>query len=174
MSALAALMAEHGVTVAAVFVPFSQSRDAGKKELTLNWRVTLQAKGRAVISCEYGAGVAHCPAYKLSVKEAGGLNSIMRHEMLKHECETGREYRRFGNPGAPILPDSVRVIGCLMMDAAAVNESSFSDWCENFGFDSDSIKARKIYDECLAHGLAIRAALGGPVFESFYEAACNE
>ena len=156
-----------GLSIASEFVPFSKSRNAKEKFLSLNWKVTLLHKGRALFTCDYMAGVAHCPAYKLSVKEAGGHNSIMRHEMLKRECETGRVYF----DGAPILPDETDVIACLLKDCDALQHAGFDSWCDELGFDSDSIKANAIYNECLQRALALRAAVGDSAFNTLLSAA---
>lgn len=48
----------------------------------------------------------------------------------------------------------------MLLDAYAVDCGSFEDWCAEFGFSSDSIKARTAYDECLATWLKLRAAFG--------------
>lgn len=44
-------------------------------------------------------------------------------------------------------PQIAAVLYCLLSDAAACNES-FSNWCENFGYDSDSISAFNTYQSC--------------------------
>ncbi len=164
------LIAQAGLTVDAVFIPQSQSRNAKEKHRSLNWRVSIMRNGRALVSGDYSAGCAHCPAYKLSVKEAGGRDSIMRDAMIEHECETGRTYTRFGTMGVAITPDSASVIAAFFMDADAINEQ-FADWCANLGCSDDSIKARATYDECLAHAIALRAGIGAEMFEKMREAA---
>jgi len=63
-AALAAL----GLTIESVFVPFSQSRNKAEKRNSLNWKVSLCRNGKAFLTCDYSAGIAHCPGYK--VKEA--------------------------------------------------------------------------------------------------------
>jgi hypothetical protein len=45
------------------------------------------------------------------------------------------------------VPKSQDVLHCLFMDSEA-SETTFSEWCSNFGYDNDSIKAREIYDAC--------------------------
>ncbi len=160
----AATVQRLGLSIKSEFVPFSQSRNAKEKHKTLNWRVTLQKDGRGIITFDYSAGVAHCPAYKISIRQAGGRDSIMRHEMLTAECETGFAVR-IGEgtgmqfKGARIEPDSVGVIYSLIMDADAI-DYQFTDWCDNYGYDSDSRKAEAIYKTCLEHAIAIRSALG--------------
>lgn len=44
-------------------------------------------------------------------------------------------------------PQIAHVLYCLLSDAEAGNES-FSNWCENFGYDSDSINAFNTYQAC--------------------------
>lgn len=44
-------------------------------------------------------------------------------------------------------PQIAAIIHCLLLDAEAGNES-FSNWCDNFGFDSDSISAFNTYQAC--------------------------
>jgi hypothetical protein len=59
---LAAAIAKHGLTVDAVFVPFSQSRNKAQKSPSLNWRVTLRRNGKDVLTTDYSSGIAHCSA----------------------------------------------------------------------------------------------------------------
>lgn len=56
-------MAALGLTVESVFVPFSNSRNAGNDHKSLNWKVSLLRQGRPVLTCDYSAGVASCPGY---------------------------------------------------------------------------------------------------------------
>ena len=44
-------------------------------------------------------------------------------------------------------PQVAAVLHCLLSDAEAGNES-FSNWCDNFGHDSDSITAFNTYQAC--------------------------
>lgn len=170
---LAAAMAALGVTVVATFVPFSVSRNKdeveknmdgrpvpGQRRYSLNWRVTVKHKGHVLLTTDYSAGIAHCPAYKRPVKELGHANSVMRHESIARECESGRADRPFGTKGAPILPDPVDVIASLLIDASAIDHASFEDWASDLGMDTDSRKAEHSYRVCLEIALKLRAALG--------------
>ena len=46
------------------------------------------------------------------------------------------------------LPTQASVLYGLILDASA-NDESFTDWCDNYGYDSDSIKAQGIYNACI-------------------------
>lgn len=173
---LEALMADNGLTLAAQFVPYSQSRNAASKWKSLNWRVTLQRHGRDVLTADYSAGIAHCPAYKLPVRDVGHQNSLMRHELIEREVETGKAARHSNALGilgksAPILPDTVDVVASLVSDADVLDAGCFEAWADDFGYDADSRKAEAIYRACLDHALRLRAGLGDPLLNSLREAA---
>lgn len=153
------------VSVSAVFVPFSQSRNKSNKQPSLNWRVTLRKDDRDVIETDYMQGCGHCPAYKNNALK-NSMGSAAHDKCVRQECETGRKVKSFvslgiANAGAPIPPPSVsEVLSSLMLDASALDCRDFADWCGDFGYDADSIKARGMYDACLAIGLKLRAAFG--------------
>lgn len=52
---------------------------------------------------------------------------------------------------SPTLQD---VLHSLLMDSSAMDET-FSDWCANFGYDDDSIKALETYQACAKIGQAL-------------------
>ena len=47
----------------------------------------------------------------------------------------------------PVTPDVCDIIHSLNIDSQAMNES-FCNWCDNFGYDSDSIAALNVYNKC--------------------------
>ena len=49
---------------------------------------------------------------------------------------------------SPTLPD---VLHSLLMDGSAVDET-FSNWCANYGYSDDSIKALGMYEDCVKTG----------------------
>jgi hypothetical protein len=55
----------------------------------------------------------------------------------------------------PVKPKIADVMYSLFMDASAADEN-FHDWCENFGYSSDSIKAMNTYKQCLEIAVALR------------------
>ena len=169
---LESAMAALGLTVSAEFVPFSQSRNKDSDHRSLNWRVTLQRIGRDILTTDYSAGIAHCPAYKLSVAVAGGQNSIMRAGLIEFETEKGKPAPTRGlfSSGKPILPDSVDVVWSLSQESDVLNYGGFEDWAENFGYDPDSRSAESIYRACLDIALKLRNAIGEAGLESLREA----
>ena len=162
----ARIMQNMGLTIESVFVPFSQSRNKAEKSPSLNWRVTVKRDGHDVLTTDYSAGCAHCPAYKASVKVLDNQNSIMRDAAIRWECEHGKPGRYFetlngiASSGNSLKPDTLDVLHSLAMDADVLDAGGFEDWAGNFGYDVDSRKAERLYRACLDIALKLRAALG--------------
>lgn len=153
-----------GITFNYTFVPFSQSRNRNKKDLSLNWLVLMSKNGKAVFSTDYSMGVGHCQAYKQAKK--GRYMSWEDKDNIKQECETGKytiasALHNFYRPTKQTpLPDDVDVMYSLVMDAEAIDYPTYENWAGCFGYDEDSRSGEKIYKACLETGLRLRAALG--------------
>jgi len=158
----AAIIAELGLTIDSEFIPFSQSRNKDQTYPSLNWLVTLKRNGDEVLSTHYGAGSAHCPAYKDPT--LGRQDSVDRFKAIKLQCETGRDGKP-GRPGVWIKPDALDVIYCLVMDSNVLSSSGFESWAEDYGYDADSRKAEATYRACLDTGLKLQASLGASNLE---------
>ncbi len=145
-----------GLTVRTVFVPAAPKTP--EKDLRLNWRATVEHKGRVILETPYSQGVGYCPSYK--TKGLGAQNSVMRWEAIRHECETGKTAgARF--PGKPIAhPKAADILFCLERDASAIDHATYEAWASEFGYDVDSRKGEAIYRTCLEIGLKLRAAIG--------------
>lgn len=170
---LQAAIAKHGLAVTSEFVPFSKSRNAepqedGKVWRSLNWKVTLQCAGNPILTTDYSAGEGHAPASKASVQRLGSRNSVMRHEAITHEIETGFSSGTFRQA---ITPDPVDVIRSLVSDADVLDCSTFEEWADNIGCDKDSRKAEATYRECLALALKLRNGIGEAALAELREAA---
>lgn len=160
-----------GLTIVARFVPWSKSRNSKEKHRSLNWSVTLQHKGRDVMTTDYSAGIAQCHAYKASIKELGGRDCIMRHDAINKECESGKAYVNSWKDGTALLPDTCAVIYSLVLDSEAIDYPTFEDWAGNFGYDVDSRAGEAIYRQCLEIGLKLRAAIGDTGLATLREAS---
>lgn len=158
-----------GVTLSAVFVPFSQSRNKNEKSPSLNWRVTLRYGGRDVIETDYSQGAAHCPAYNKPIKFSDGkIDRWATNRAIETECETGRRTVAINNGSGYFSvskarispPHVVDVFYSLLLDASALDAGGFPEWCADMGMDDDSISARKMYDACIETAVKLRAAFG--------------
>jgi hypothetical protein len=64
------------------------------------------------------------------------------------------------------------VFSCLLSDGSSCFDGvNFADWCDEFGYSNDSIKARQTYDACEETGKAIRKAFTLEEIESLRTAA---
>ena len=79
--------------------------------------------------------------------------------------ETFDYYMGIGNRknNKPTLPKSADVLSSLFTDCTQGED--FKDWCSNFGFDSDSIKAMKIYEACQVNETKLKNVLSNEVFK---------
>ena len=55
----------------------------------------------------------------------------------------------------PRKPKVADVLHSLILDASAADEN-FHDWCANFGYSDDSIKAMSTYKACIEVAVALR------------------
>ena len=62
--------------------------------------------------------------------------------------------------GKPVAPTAASVLYCLLSDSEAAGET-FEDWCLNYGYDSDSRKAERIYFQCQQTATGLRKVFTG-------------
>lgn len=181
----AAKLASLGLSVTCEFVPQSQSRNAGESALSLNWRCAILRNGapiRGIEAVDYMQGIGHAPSHKSPPKFADGrVDKWQQSQCAKVEAETGKQGRVPGLSGRvepmrnkPLSPPSAAdVFSSLCLDSDALDYSTFEDWAECLGYDPDSRKGEAIYRLCLAHGLALRAAIGDDELQAL-RALANE
>ncbi len=58
-------------------------------------------------------------------------------------------------------PEAAEVLDCLASDSSGIeNAQSFEDWCGEYGYDTDSRKAEKIFKTCERQAEKLKAFLG--------------
>ena len=78
---------------------------------------------------------------------------------------------RFYGGGASKTPTASDLVWAVAIDSEAVDES-FSDWCANFGYTTDSIKARSTYKACQRNGSRLIKLIGNEeIFSQLVESA---
>lgn len=105
------------------------------------WRVTLSSKA-GFHSFDYFTGL--------------GLRETVRGVRAAY-VPGNRIDPKTGNYVAtkPKKPKVADVLHSLILDASAADEN-FHDWCANFGYSDDSIKAMNTYKACLEVAVALR------------------
>lgn len=67
------------------------------------------------------------------------------------------------------VPETLDVFGYVVNDAMAVYERKFPEFCDAFGYDSDSMKAFKIFKACKKQHKKLLNFLGEELFKQFME-----
>lgn len=81
------------------------------------------------------------------------LNSIARHitqgrVQIKKNINDADVRAYVGIIGKHNRPDAASFLHCMLSDMEAGEHCSFQDFCDNFGYDNDSIKALETYQAC--------------------------
>lgn len=100
------------------------------------WRVTLSSKA-GLHSFDYFTGL--------------GLRTRM-YSRFGDKWDAMRKKHYHDKPAKPKVAD---VLHSLILDASAADEN-FHDWCANYGYSDDSIKAMNTYKACLEVAQALR------------------
>lgn len=66
---------------------------------------------------------------------------------------------RFYGGGKSSTPTASDLIWAVAVDSTALKES-FNDWCYEYGYDTDSVKARSTYKACQRNGLRLINLIG--------------
>lgn len=172
---LQSFVASLGLEYKAEFVPFSKSRNAQEKHKSLNWKVTI-SKGNQSITTDYMQGIGHIPR---PATKAYNPNRVYWYEgYVKPAVEMGRLAHVVGSSisfgSSPLPPPTLQdVMYSLAVDSDVINYSSFEDWAEKFGYDTDSREDESIYRQCLDTALKLRAMLGDSKLQELQE-ACQD
>lgn len=152
----AQILKELGCTLTCRFIPWSLSRSVKEKNPSLNWNCTLR-RGRHSYSFPYSKGSGHCHAYRNPVRFPDGRkDEYATKEAIRHECETGKK-------ATP--PSLEEVCYSLFMDAY---DGDFEDWCSEYGYSDDSIRAKALYEECCRTHRTLQRMFG-PHYDSLKE-----
>jgi hypothetical protein len=67
---------------------------------------------------------------------------------VKYSCGAGKDevYKRLPKPDR--LPKAQEVFACCCAESIEAHNNNFEDWSNAFGYDTDSRKAKKIYNTC--------------------------
>ncbi len=162
-----------GITVDITFVPFSRSRNRAEKNRSLNWSIQLMQGGKPVFDTDYMQGVGHIPDYPHNERK-----TLFFDGWESGVIETGRfiryaTYKKpYGTVGPGKLlpkPDIADVFYSLLLDSEAVNYSGFEQWASEYGYETDSRAAEKVYRACLDIGLKINGLFGAEMLAKWRE-----
>lgn len=78
----------------------------------------------------------------------------------------------FFSSGVPSLQD---VVECLVIDSQGVKDNAtFDEFCDNYGYNNDSIKDLKLYEKCKDQAQGLKSVLGETLFKRFMNCDMSE
>jgi hypothetical protein len=149
-----ALLASYGVTYSAVYVGVEANALGGSSEMD-HWKVNFTKNAyqglhkQAHQEFDFYTGLGNrAPSDAVAKQQATwGYQGLTANDK-KGLTSYGRRYLAdVEKLRKPITPTAASVLHCLVLDAQAAN-STFRNWCDDFGYDDDSISARNTYDAC--------------------------
>jgi hypothetical protein len=123
------------------------------------WRITFLS-GKVREQFDYFTGLAH---RKLSKHDE------MRRKAAGYLKPGTIAYESWEKAKKPVPPHAADVLYCLLSEAEACN-MSFSDWCEEYGYSNDSLKALNTYRECEESGRKLQKLFTRETLEAMREA----
>lgn len=111
---------------------------------------------------------------KFSYKEAKNQKNVFTARHTKFVCTI--EYNNVGYTfdyqcnTKYSQPNLRNCIECLLSDASCYNDYSYNEFCREFGYDTHSEEAVRIYEECEDTAQALRTMFNDDEIEQIYEA----
>lgn len=118
---------------------------APEKVKSDNWQETMDRWLCIIngVEFDYYTGIGHRAALGAYIKSISGYTFTE----LKQKNLTDEGLKQLIAVSRPVAPKLDDLLHSLVNDASAA-EMSFHDWCSDYGYESDSIKARRLYHEC--------------------------
>ena len=107
------------------------------------WMIILDG-GR--ITSEYSTGTGH----RVALRQYGcreRFKTVMSKQYKQDKENLITVNKRIEACSKPVAPNLDDILYSLVMDSSAIDET-FEDWCADFGYDEDSIKANETYRAC--------------------------
>lgn len=156
-----------GLEIKSKFIPFSVSKNSEEEQKSLNWKVTLSS-GKNVMNINYSKGVGHLPYPQTGF----GVNNYQKRmiiEAIDSAIETGIARKltledkdiKFSSGNALFPNPSLQeVLYSLISDADVRHSLTYELWASDTGYDLDSRKGEKIYNDCRAQTVQFMNLLG--------------
>lgn len=178
MKSIKEFIKENGLEMTAVQVE-SRPDKTDDEWQGFHWKVEIK-NGDRKMSIHYTMGLAHCKYQPMNRVE---LNKHIGHyvnrelqvraiEDLEKNLWRMKEYQiqelmqKYGIKRVPNAPELSDVLDCLASDSSGVeNARDFNDWAADYGYDEDSRKAEKIYNQCVEQRRELRDLLGLKLYE---------
>jgi hypothetical protein len=144
---------EMGIKMECKYIPPSQRNGKSwfENQYYLSWQCTINGK-----TFHFNQGSGHVTSREVRDMLRSRL-TIDNKRMLDDFFEHFRIGLKKIHQDEPKLSS---VLECLILDAEVLDHENFESWAACFGYDSDSISAKRTYDECLESSLRLISAIG--------------
>lgn len=126
-----------------------KSKSDNWQDTAHKWLVSINGQ-----DFEYYTGLAHRKEVRKGHR--GRIGNYTYDEMARMNL-TEAGFKQLLELSKPTPPTPDDVLYCLVSDAEAA-ETTFAEWCNNFGYDTDSRKALAIYEQCQQNTDKLRKA----------------
>ncbi len=146
------------------------------------FHLIFSGRQNSPLSLEYRLGVGHVNwkavnpdrimGVQLTPDEASVVYTILRNPsaQLKDKslwATTAAKIAKFQK----VSPKPYEVLASYCRDAFSAHNESFENWCGNFGYDADNIKAKNIYDTCAGLYYKLATLIGADNVQKFNDLA---
>ena len=140
-----ALLTQNDISVSVRYVGETNRAFADSKNLMDEWRFVF-TKNKIIEEFEYFTGVGHrskmtdTPKGRVAANDCKNISKTSLYYLAKV-----KEFCK------PVAPHPTGLIHCALSESEACN-MSFANWCDDFGYDTDSRKAFNTYEACQQNG----------------------
>lgn len=122
-------------------------------------KITIKCEKRNILTDEEQARIdadwkGGCTVYAVRLTYDGRSLGTVFHQGLAHSKP----------------PTAADVLYCLASDARGVEHATFEDFCSEYGYDTDSRKAERLYEACKRTSKQMRDLFGDETFEEIANA----
>lgn len=131
------------------------------------WQVTFRNESKNQIDTEYSTGIGHRVLrhiYKNDNKAKKDFIAVKNHLTPKTE----RNITLLLAISEPTKPTPASVLYSLISDSSAL-DTSFEYWCDDYGYDTDSIRHFNIYQQCCNIGKQMKQVFTNKQIETLKE-----
>lgn len=130
--------------------------DPKDKTISDRFVVTLEYKGKEM-TVDYFMGIGN----RVLPKYMSNENGLAKYagKKVPYFGLTKGSIALLERLAKPVAPNVESVLYSLLMDSSAL-DMTFEEWCGDYGYEEDSIKANKIFAECNEQGKKLKRLLG--------------
>lgn len=133
--------------------------DTIKPNFMDKWQVTICVAGRNPQFFEFHTGIGHRKLLEKNMRQYDQWRHAVEIDILRQGewHDRVKQKAAIEHDSRPVPPKLDDVLYSLVTDSEA-GQTTFADWCANFGYDEDSRKALATYEACQQNADKLRKA----------------